>query len=118
MVGTGNGVLVGRIHRAGQPASAGACARNRTLPGQLRRGQRRFGNEPATVFRIVHDRIQYRWQSTQQAAIQATGLAPASPNESAVLMTLTPGAYTVQVDGTNGATGIALIETFLVTPTP
>jgi hypothetical protein len=33
-------------------------------------------------------------------------------------MTLTPGAYTVQVDGTNGATGIALIETFLVTPTP
>jgi len=58
------------------------------------------------------------WQSTQQAAIQATGLAPTSPNEAAVLMTVSPGAYTVIVNGVNGASGTALIETFLVTPTP
>jgi hypothetical protein len=58
------------------------------------------------------------WQSTQQAAIQATGLAPTSPNEAAVLMTVSPGAYTVIVNGVNGGSGTALIETFVVTPTP
>jgi hypothetical protein len=58
------------------------------------------------------------WQSTQQAAIQATGFAPASPQEAAVLMTAAPGAYTVVVEGTNGASGTGLIETFVVEPTP
>jgi len=59
------------------------------------------------------------WQTaTNQAAIQASGFAPASPNESAVLMTAAPGAYTVVVEGMNGATGTALIEMFVVTPTP
>jgi hypothetical protein len=58
------------------------------------------------------------WQQTQQAAIQATGFAPDSPAEAAVLMTVNPGAYTVVVEGTNGASGTGLIETFLVTPTP
>jgi hypothetical protein len=58
------------------------------------------------------------WQSTQQAAIQATGLAPTSPLESAILMTLNPGAYSVVVGGQNGASGVALIETFPITPTP
>jgi len=58
------------------------------------------------------------WQATQQSAIQATGYAPASPLEAAVLMTAAPGAYTVVVEGTNGAAGTGLIETFLVEPTP
>jgi hypothetical protein len=59
------------------------------------------------------------WQTaTNMAAIQASGLAPASPNESAVLMTAAPGAYTAIVEGTNGSTGTALIEMFVVTPTP
>jgi hypothetical protein len=58
------------------------------------------------------------WQATQQAAIQATGYAPASPLEGAVLLTCAPGAYTVVVEGTNGASGTGLIETFLIEPTP
>ena len=58
------------------------------------------------------------WQSTQQAAIQATGLAPLSTNEAAVLLTVNPGAYTMQVSGTNGVSGIALVEAFVITPTP
>ncbi len=59
------------------------------------------------------------WQTaSNMTAIQASGLAPASPNESAVLMTAQPGAYTAIVEGTNGATGTALIEMFVVTPTP
>jgi len=58
------------------------------------------------------------WQTTQQAAIQATGLAPASPLESAVLLTLQPGAYSMIANGLNGATGIALIEAFVIEPSP
>ncbi len=58
------------------------------------------------------------WQATQQSDIQATGYAPSSPLEAAVLITAAPGAYTVVVEGANGATGTGLIETFLVEPTP
>jgi hypothetical protein len=58
------------------------------------------------------------WQSTQQTAIQATGFAPASPLEAAVLMTVAPGAYTVVVEGANGSSGTGLIETFVIEPTP
>ncbi len=49
-----------------------------------------------------------------QAAILATGLAPLMDAESAVLMTLAPGAYTTFVGGKNGATGVAIVEAFLV----
>ena len=48
-----------------------------------------------------------------QAAIQATGLAPLMDSESAILITLPPGAYTTFVQGKNGATGIAIVEAFL-----
>ena len=34
--------------------------------------------------------------------------------DSALLVTLMPGAYTIQVAGANGATGIALVEVYEV----
>jgi hypothetical protein len=61
------------------------------------------------------------WQNgtaSAVAAIQATGLAPTNANESAVLVTVQPGAYTFIMSGMGGATGIALGEAFLVTPLP
>ncbi len=54
------------------------------------------------------------WKSTQQAAIAATGFAPANDLESAAMLTLQPGAYTVIVRGKGGATGVGIVETFLV----
>ncbi len=54
------------------------------------------------------------WKTTQQAAIVATGLAPLNDKESAALITVPPGAYTMIVRGKNGATGIGLMETYLV----
>ena len=54
------------------------------------------------------------WKSTQQAAIQATGMAPGSDSDSAMVVTLQPGAYTIIVRGKNNATGVAIVETFLV----
>ncbi len=50
------------------------------------------------------------WKDTQQAEIQASGLAPADERESAIVQTLSPGAYTAIVRGKDGADGIGLIE--------
>ena len=50
--------------------------------------------------------------SSNAAAIQATGLAPVNPLESAILITLAPGAYTAIVSGVNSGTGVGIVEVF------
>lgn len=51
------------------------------------------------------------WQTGGQASqINATGVAPTNPLESAIVATLAPGNYTAIVRGTNNSTGIALVE--------
>jgi hypothetical protein len=52
------------------------------------------------------------WKDTQQAEIEASGLPPQNDLESAIVATLPPGAYTAIVSGKNGATGVALVETY------
>ncbi len=47
---------------------------------------------------------------SNQAAIEATGLAPVDDREAAILVTLEPGAYTAIVRGVNGSTGVALVS--------
>ncbi len=46
--------------------------------------------------------------------VEATGLAPADPQESAILITLLPGPYTAIVSGAGGATGVGIVEVFEV----
>ena len=50
--------------------------------------------------------------ASNAAAIAATGLAPVSPLESAILITLQPGAYTAIVSGAGGGTGVGIVEVF------
>ena len=50
--------------------------------------------------------------ASQQAAIEATRLAPTTDAESAIVQTLAPGNYTAIVRGKNNTTGIALIEVY------
>ncbi len=53
------------------------------------------------------------WGSATNAAdISATGLAPTNSLESAILITLNPGAYTVVVSGVGGLTGVGIVEVF------
>jgi len=53
------------------------------------------------------------WGSNANASeIQASGVAPTNPQESALLVTLNPGAYTAIVSGVGGATGIGIVEVF------
>jgi hypothetical protein len=52
------------------------------------------------------------WKATQQAEIQAAGLAPTNDRESAIVATLPSGNYTAVVKGVNGGTGVGLIEVY------
>ena len=54
----------------------------------------------------------WRDDPAQEAAIIATGLAPANNLESAIDTTLNPGAYSAVVRGKNNTTGVALIEVY------
>jgi len=50
--------------------------------------------------------------TSQQADIAGTGLAPSNDQESAILITLAPGSYTVMLSGKNGGTGMGLVELY------
>ncbi|HEV3147732.1 MAG TPA: hypothetical protein VGZ24_03720, partial [Chthoniobacterales bacterium] len=54
--------------------------------------------------------------SSQRAAIVASGLAPSSSLESAILAMPSPGNYTAIVRGVNNATGIGLVEVYDLDP--
>jgi hypothetical protein len=49
---------------------------------------------------------------SQQAAVEATTIAPTTDAESAIVQSLPPGNYTAIVSGKNNTTGIALIEVY------
>ena len=61
------------------------------------------------------------WQSTQEADIMASGLAPTNPLESAIILTLpaspTGVPYTAIMNGLNNTTGIGLVEVYDLDPT-
>jgi hypothetical protein len=52
------------------------------------------------------------WRDTQEVAIQSTGIAPSNDLESAIDVTLSPGAYTAVARGNNNTAGLALIEVY------
>lgn len=56
------------------------------------------------------------WADTQAAAITASGYAPTNANESAMIVTLAAGNYTVIVSGVSSTTGIALVELYDLDP--
>ena len=55
------------------------------------------------------------WQTAANAAqLQAFGFAPSNPAESAILITLNPGAYTAIVEGVGGSTGVGVVGVYIV----
>ena len=52
------------------------------------------------------------WESDQKDEIEATGIPPTDPKESAILATLLPTNYTAIVRGANDTTGVALVEVY------
>jgi plastocyanin len=50
--------------------------------------------------------------SSQQAEIQATGVAPSNDLESAIVASLPPGTFTAIVAGNSGTTGVGVVELY------
>lgn len=115
-VGTGDNVLIGGIIVRGNQA---VNVLIRALGPSLT-GMGVSGALSDTVLQVYSGQTAIAtnddWKSDNQAAIAATGLAPLMDKESAVLLTLQPGAYTTIVRGKNGATGVGFVEAYLVSP--
>ena len=58
--------------------------------------------------KVVND----NWRETQESEISATGIAPKSELESAIVATLAPGAHTAILRGKGNTTGIGLVEVY------
>lgn len=70
---------------------------------------------PALTLFSGQDEIAFNddWQAAENAtAILATGLAPANAAEPAILIELSPGAYTAALFGAEGTEGVALVEIY------
>ena len=63
---------------------------------------------PTGFTTIIND----NWQDASNSSQIPAELQPKDPNESAILVTLNPGAYTGIVRGANNTTGVALVETY------
>lgn len=60
------------------------------------------------------------WTTADAAAMAGVGAFPlsAGSRDAALVLDLAPGNFTIQVTGTAGATGVALVEIYNLTPTP
>jgi len=67
---------------------------------------------PGAFVTITND----NWRDTQEAQIQADGLAPSNDLESAIDATLAPGTYTGIIKGKNNTSGVGLIEVYDLSP--
>lgn len=117
-VGTGANVLIGGfVVRGTQPVKVlmraqGAGLANYGVTGQLADTMLEL-YRGGTMIASNDDWKTGPGGASQQAAITGTGYTPGADSDSAILMTLQPGAYTTIVRGKGGATGIAIVEAFL-----
>lgn len=79
------------------------------------------GQVPSTLadpFLELHDSngatiaMNDNWQDTQKTEIEATGIPPSNPKESAIVSSVPPGAYTAIVRGVSNGTGNAVVEVY------
>ncbi len=54
------------------------------------------------------------WESDQKAELESTGLQPSNALEAAIVDTIAPGQYTVQVRGKPETTGIGVVEIYFL----
>jgi hypothetical protein len=77
------------------------------LPDALKDPTLELHNASGTIIAFNNN-----WKDTQQAQIQASGLAPTDTRESAIVVTLAAGAYTAIVRGISNTSGVALVEVY------
>jgi uncharacterized delta-60 repeat protein len=104
IVGPGNGTSARILARA-----LGPTLSDLGVPGALANTTLDLVNSSGTV---VRSNDNWRDDPVQQSAIEAAGLAPGHDEEAALVETVTPGAYTAIVRGSNRTTGVALVEVY------
>jgi sugar lactone lactonase YvrE len=117
-VGTGNDVLIGGFVIDGNGPQTVAIVG--TGPSLSQYGiPNPLANPTITLVRqgtpaqqlAVNDDWQ---QASNMSQIQSSGFAPSDPKESAILITLQPGAYTAILSGVGGGTGVGVIGVYKV----
>ena len=112
-VGTGDNVLIGGfIFRGPQPArlvirAIGPSLKSADIVSPLADPVLELHNQTGELV-TAND----NWKQTQQSELSMSGLAPTNDRESAIIATLQTGAYTAVVRGSNGGTGIGLVEVY------
>ncbi len=111
LVGTGDNALIGGfisgpntkvVVRAIGPSLAQSGVNSPLLDPTLE-----LRDSNGVVVRANND-----WKDTQQAELQASGIAPKNDRESALVVTLTAGSYTAVVRGLGDTTGIGVVEVY------
>lgn len=112
----GDQVLIGGIIIRDQPTKVVIRAIG---PDLTRRGVAGALQDPVlTLYDAAGKEIQINddWQASGDLSGLPIGLRPTDPRESALALTLAPGAYTGIVRGKGGSTGVGLVEVFRVDP--
>jgi hypothetical protein len=102
IVGQGNGPNLKILVRA-----LGPTLGDHGVPGVLADPMLELVNSSGTVIRSNDN-----WKASQRAEIEATGLAPGHDEESALIQTIVPGAYTAIVRGSGRTSGVGLVEVY------
>ena len=111
-VGTGDNVMIGGFVVQGtrpKKVIIRALGTSTHLPGALANPSLELHDRTGALLQSNDN-----WRSSQQQQIIATGLAPASNYESAIVATLPANgsSYTAIVRGVNNTTGVALLEVY------
>ncbi len=113
-VGTSQNVMIGGFISSGGNGSTQVVVRG-LGPTLTQFGVSGALADPFVSLRDGNGNVVYtnnNWKDTQQAAIQATGLAPPNDLESAIIVTVAAGNYTATLSGNGGGTGIGLVEVY------
>src|SRR5438046_1610152 len=112
LVQTGNHVLIGGFVISGSASkqvllrAIGPTLANSMVPSPLQDPVLSLHNTTTEI--ASND----NWQTAANASQIPAALMPTDPRESAILITLQPGAYTGIVSGKGGTSGVALVEVY------
>ena len=107
-VGIGGFIITGTAPKQVLLRGIGPSLANFGVPNALADPVMELHGPPGFVT-IIND----NWRDVDAGgAIQGTGLAPTNDLESAILVTLDPGAYTAVVKGKNNGAGVGLVEAY------
>ena len=115
LVQTGNDVLIGGFIMGPSPAGAARIVVRAMGPSFKNQAPTALDDTTLEVRNPNGELVAENdnWRTSQQGAIQGTGLAPGNDAESAILFpTLEPGQYTAIVRGKNNTSGLGLVEIY------